>query len=389
MARPKTDFDKFTVAYFEYRQMLERNDVDEYSKNYDSFYEKIRDLDCYDFRLFYFKSHFMYKKLQKIDVAKELIDKSITAFLSAKNSTTNEENSIYIYVTCENHRSFPIKENKYEIPSKMYALAGELYSIKQQDAIALDFYKRSNYYKTLLYNEIEKEEYISLYTFRRFNEFSLSDLINNEITVCSSKKMNDPFDSIVNLWGCKEILKNNCTEQQHIDNLSKSLEYFRIRSFCNGVNEKNLEKIIMWSHYADEHRGFCIKYKLSKHFIKQERNDSFEHMFLKPIVYKREKVDISGMKSLNTDLAFATKNCSWIEEDEIRLIVYNPNKEEDFYGIPLDEGSSIEAIYFGCRCSPNTIKTIKNIFSNTGLHPKFFMMYSEYNDVYQLCWREI
>ena len=241
----------------------------------------------------------------------------------------------------------------------------------------------------MLKTDIEEEDYVYLYSFRRFNEYSLADLINNEITVSPSKNMNDPFDSIINLWGTKELLKKTCKEHKHIKNLSKSFDYFRIRSFCNGNTTRALKNILMWSHYADNHRGYCIKYKLSKHFIKQDENDSFEHMFLKPIIYRKDKVDISEMTTINTDLAFATKHRSWKYENEVRLIVYNPNKEDAFYGIPLDKDSCIEAIYFGCRCEQKTINTIKNLFSKSDTPPKFYQMKLDRTDVYHLKWKEV
>ena len=259
------------------------------------------------------------------------------------------------------------------------------------DAEALKYYQRANYYKLFLKTEIENRNYVYLYSFRRFNEYSLSDLINNEISVSPSKNMNDPFDSIINLWGSEEQLKETCKEHKHIKNLSRSFDYFRIRSFCNGETEEALGNLLMWSHYADEHRGYCVKYKLSKHFIKQDENDSFEHMFLKPIIYRKdeEKVDISELTTINTDLAFATKHESWGYENEVRLIVYNPNKEDAFYGIPLDKDSCIEAIYFGCRCEQKTINTIKNLFSKSDTPPKFYQMKLDRTDVYHLKWKEV
>ena len=75
--------------------------------------------------------------------------------------------------------------------------------------------------------------------------------------------------------GLKENLKKLCKEQKHIKPYSKSFDYFRIRSFC--INEdKTIGNVVMWSHYAGEHTGFCIKYKLSKHFMCQEENDNNE-----------------------------------------------------------------------------------------------------------------
>ena len=377
------DFQKSAIALSDFQLDIE----DE--KQMESLYEKIKDLDCYDFIIFYLKAHHCYKKLGNPEEAKAYIDKSIEAIPLIKEDIFSiVKDSRIIYVPLGNSISVPVAEVSNKLMSNIYILAGEIYSILELDNEALKYYKRALYYKTLLRTDMEKEDYVYLYSFRSFNVFSLSDLINNEITVSPSKKMNDPFDSVINLWGSEEQLKVTCKEHKHIKNLSRSFDYFRIRSFCNGETEEALENLLMWSHYADEHRGYCVKYKLSKHFIKQEENDSFEHMFLKPIIYRKdeEKVDISGMTSINTDLAFATKHESWKYEKEVRLIVYNPNKEESFYGIPLDKDSCIEAIYFGCKCEPKTINTIKNLFSKADIPPKFFQVYSESKDVYQLKW---
>ena len=377
------DFQKFAIALSDFQLDIEGE------KQMESLYEKIKDLDCYDFRIFYLKAHHCYKKLGNPEEAKEYIEKSIEAIPLIKEDIFSiVENSRFIYVPLGNNRFVPVAGVSNKQICNIYSLAGEIYSILELDNEALEYYKRALYYKTLLKTNMKQKNYVHLYSFRRFNDYSKDDLINNKITVSPSKKMNDPFDSIINLWGSEEQLKETCKEHKHIKNLSRSFDYFRIRSFCNGETEETLGNLLMWSHYADEHRGYCVKYKLSKQFIKQDENDSFEHMFLKPIIYRKdeEKVDISELTTINTDLAFATKHRSWKYENEVRLIVYNPNKEESFYGIPLDKDSCIEAIYFGCKCKPGTINTIKNLFSKADIPPKFFKVYSESKDVYQLKW---
>ena len=383
--KQNSDFEKFARALYNFLKATESDD---------SFYGDIMDLVCYDFRFFYFKAHYLYKKLGKVGETKMYVDKAIEASTKIKNVVNNAkdilcENSVFIFAPLGNEKHGQIQIDNREVLGKIYSLAGEIYSILELDNEALEYYKRALYYKTLLKTDIEEEDYVYLYSFRRFNKYSLADLINNEITVSPSKNMNDPFDSIINLWGTKELLKKTCKEHKHIKNLSKSFDYFRIRSFCNGNTTRALKNILMWSHYADNHRGYCIKYKLSKYFIKQDENDSFEHMFLKPIIYRKDKVDISEMTTINTDLAFATKHRSWKYENEVRLIVYNPNKEDAFYGIPLDKDSCIEAIYFGCRCEQKTINTIKNLFSKSDTPPKFYQMKLDRTDVYHLKWKEV
>ena len=110
---------------------------------------------------------------------------------------------------------------------------------------------------------------------------------------------------------------------------------------------------------------------------------------MKRIKYTNEKTSIAT-NSIDTNLAFATKSKEWKYENEVRLIVYNPNKTEQFYGIDLDNESKIEAIFFGYRCSEIVINTIKNIFINKNTKiPKFYKMILNENDVYNLKYKAI
>ena len=60
------DFWEFRKALSEYLEEIQSKEVYALSQSYDCFYEKIKDLDCYDFRFFYFKAHYLYKKLGKV-----------------------------------------------------------------------------------------------------------------------------------------------------------------------------------------------------------------------------------------------------------------------------------------------------------------------------------
>lgn len=196
--------------------------------------------------------------------------------------------------------------------------------------------------------------------------------------------MNDPFDSLINIWGDEKHLQKTCNEPLHIKPLHTALSFYRIRCFCIGRGNKPVKNILMWSHYADEHKGFCIKYRLSNHFYKEAETNENRHMYLKKINYENVKFDLS-VKSINSDLAFATKKKDWKYENETRLIVYDMNAQTSHYGISLDANSKIEAIYFGYLCSQSTIKTIKNIFAERGAKlPKFYKMALNPNDVYNL-----
>lgn len=113
--------------------------------------------------------------------------------------------------------------------SNAYAFAGMLYANLGDKELALKYYKGHHYMDVQW--EVSPEDImgVRLFSFRRFSQHSLSDLINNEITVCRPQKMNDPFDSIFTLW--VEHYAEFCKEKNHVDPFTNSFDYFRIRSF--------------------------------------------------------------------------------------------------------------------------------------------------------------
>lgn len=268
----------------------------------------------------------------------------------------------------------------------MYFKAGEWLAIAGDTESSLHNYKLYQYYNSFINIKIESS--VRFYSFRKFKEHTLSDLINNEITVCRSTAMNDPVDSLINLWAQEDNLKLLCDDMKHIATLVKSFDYYRIRSFCHDEIMPPVYNPLMWAHYADEHKGFCIKYRLSEHFVKQEEMPEGMHMYIRKIDYAKdsEVIDIRR-RQIDTKFAFATKSIDWEYEDEARLIVYDPNNTKDFLGIKLDKDSSVEAIFFGYRCPKSTIKTIMNIFRNKLV--KFYKMKVKPSDVYHFRCDEI
>lgn len=281
----------------------------------------------------------------------------------------------------------------HTVLAEMYFTAGELFAVANDMESSLKYYKLYQYHNSFINQKLNNK--IRFFSFRKFNEYSISDLINNEVTVSRSTAMNDPVDSIINLWAQDENLKELCKDKKHIAPLVKSFDYYRIRSFCKGKGNSPVRNVLMWSHYADEHRGYCIKYRFSEHFIKQEENTEHKNMYITQIHYanKNERIDIRERR-ISTQLAYATKSKPWKYEDEVRLIVYDPNNTQDFLGIELDDDSSIEAIFFGCRCPKSTIKTIQNIIKNRPAKfenklVKFYKMKVNPLDVYHFTYEEM
>jgi hypothetical protein len=107
-----------------------------------------------------------------------------------------------------------------------------------------------------------------IYKYLSFNENSLAIFINCELFFAKAESFNDPFDTQLNLY---EALKAFIQEYEYA--LPEPDEESAIREICsNAAAELNrtgilsLSKIdteiLMWSHYADHHKGFCLGFSL-------------------------------------------------------------------------------------------------------------------------------
>lgn len=386
MSTENSDFQKFALAVGKYFSQSKECSYDKCKKLFLTLQSEIKELSCEDFRIFYFRA-FYQSSIDLLEEAKINIDKSIKLLSSIKDVIDfNIENGKMLFRPYSNDAYVPVYEMNYNnsLVGNIYSLAGEIYAKIGEETESLNFYKKAQYHNSFVKSDFDNNNFVHVFSFRKYNQFTLADLVNNEITVSPSTCMNDPFDSLINLWADKDKLNQTCTELLHIKPFHDSFKFYRIRSFCIGGGNKPVKNILMWSHYADEHKGFCVKYRLSKHFIKQEENEGNQHMYMKKITYKDLKFNLYS-KSINSNIAFATKKKDWKYENEARLIVYNIEEKDSHYGIHLDNDSKIEAIYFGYLCPKSTIKTIQNIFKMQGIKlPKFYIMVLNPKDVYNL-----
>lgn len=380
------DFDVFVNSLSVYITNSQGVDQATRHKLYVSFIDQILQLSCDDFRLYYHKAYYLNQQGDVLK-SKENIDKAMamSRFIKENEFMESVENGQCLNIRLANGLIYnvPLGTKEQQL-AELYICAGEIYAKCSLYEESLSFYQKAQYYMSFLKSDFENVNCVSLYSFRRFNEYSLADLVNNQITVCPSWEMNDPFDSIINLWADASHLRKTCQDEKHIRAYAESFRYYRIRSFAYGEESDVLGNSLMWSHYAGEHHGFCVKYNLSSRFIKQEPNDKYEHMYLKKINYSSSIVNIDT-PSIDSNLAFATKSQEWSYENEVRLILYNPNVKSLFYGIDLDSCSYIDSIFFGYKCDRQNMNTIKNIFMGKRMTcPKFYKMKINRNDIYKM-----
>lgn len=137
----------------------------------------------------------------------------------------------------------------------------------------------------------------SFWKFRAIDANSLKMLINKQLWFSHPSRFNDPFDTQISLADyLKEIegtiaLKHNKdfsrVAKQYMHRHERYLETRLL--YC--VNQQKpdfnpFEEVLMWSHYAAEHKGICIG--ISMHSVKPKLPTSANFVTEKEVTYGAE-----------------------------------------------------------------------------------------------------
>lgn len=267
---------------------------------------------------------------------------------------------------------------------------GELGDFKQSLRYYENFQCLKMQLKTNLFADSEPSETIKLYQFRRFTNYTLANLLNKEITLSRPNQMNDIVDSLVFAWLESPRFGATAKYKGHLTPYKESFRDYRIASFCSdnpGKNQYAIMNTLMWSHYADEHRGFCVEYEFHRDDYRKDNFKELTASRLFKIKYRNlaEPINLTEQNSsplFTTQDAFITKSQDWSYENEFRLLQYNPKQGALREQYKLSDNTEIVAIYFGHRCPDADVQIMKRLFEKTEV--RFYKMEIDYADVYHL-----
>ena len=138
--------------------------------------------------------------------------------------------------------------------------------------------------------------------------------------------------------------------------------------------------MLMWSHYADSHRGYCVKYRLPQEFF-NTANENGLVLFLAPVSYESAIMDV--LKSnLSVQEGLFSKHKCWEYEHEMRLIYFDKDKTPDSYHKESMLDGMITDVYFGVRCEDCYKRRI--IEALKGRTVKYHQMEIDPKDLYRL-----
>lgn len=176
------------------------------------------------------------------------------------------------------------------------------------------------------------------YRLGRYDEcgkcWDVDNLVNDKVRMSLPESFNDPYDSLFSISVRGTELERALLEHMVLSPIRKSM---RVCCFSETV-----ESMLMWTHYANEHKGFAIEYK--PNLI------SSIALQLWPVYYREKFFDVSAYRSRLKSNLFPLlpalhKALDWKYEKEWRLIV--PGGDGDSLRMPRPE-----AIYLGSKvCS--------------------------------------
>lgn len=238
-----------------------------------------------------------------------------------------------------------------------------------------------------------------LFKYQSFNTISLSNLSNRQVYFCNPLEFNDPYDCALDITfkdlseedykkflqdyfskkaGTEitpEIIKIIFESESNIEayktnvdeGLNRALKelkenYLSSRGIVSLSANKN--DIIMWGHYSDGHKGFCLEFDTSF--------KPFESA--KKVTYSDNIPELDASKILILDEAnpnhivkpLTTKFIHWIYENEYRLIHLDHSLEYNY------KPEALTAVYFGIKMDKVTEDIIAMILKERYPHVKMY-----------------
>ena len=213
---------------------------------------------------------------------------------------------------------------------------------------------------------------LEVFKYSPINKNLIDSLVKGYIYCADVKKLNDPLDCRVDLAAAirRAISKSEGKAKENLQRLLASSEF--LESTVKKVSEVGvcsfslkLLKPMMWSHYADEHKGICLLYRFPESFINYDQNKIIgtstliygDNVFTDSLLEAAEGLsEIEAWEIFQAIVVpiLTAKGQDWSVEDESRII-----RE---YSGPLEiDRKYLTQICFGFATPERDKELIRNI----------------------------
>jgi hypothetical protein len=156
----------------------------------------------------------------------------------------------------------------------------------------------------------------------------------------------------------------------------------RIQKFGVQCFSELVDSPLMWSHYADVHKGFCIEYEYHPLDLAFSKKSEFA---MSPAIYtsQLQEFHLNEVLFSPKEVAhklFATKSQHWSYEKEQRLIYFpcTATVKECGQKVDLPQGLKVNSIILGINTDPETKETLRDVASE--INVEFAQMQMNYKN---------
>lgn len=172
------------------------------------------------------------------------------------------------------------------------------------------------------------------FKYQPINKYSLLNLENNQLWASHPSEFNDPFEFKFTQIG-KNLTKNE------IDQFIHDIDKFKV--VCLSQDPAN---ILMWSHYADFHKGMCLGFYHETLTYAVNYSDEFPR-----IDFKNNDPKLKGLQMYRV---IHSKSKQWEYEKERRITLTPGTRSEQTYP------GELFLIIFGLRTPIEDIRKVRS-----------------------------
>lgn len=204
--------------------------------------------------------------------------------------------------------------------------------------------------------------------FRKIDKRLIESLERSQIYFARPEELDDPFDCNVNIekslkrailqssGSAREILENILNNNEMTKLFNQVQQEIKGYGIFSGSHKPALESSLMWSHYADNHRGVCLIYAIPvgpNEFLKKNQIIAIQNViygfnqlteWFKKLPFNKEIHNCAFEDMIKKYLKI--KKTDWKYQDEVRMIRKSS-------GIVSIDKSYLQCVCFGLRASEN------------------------------------
>lgn len=219
------------------------------------------------------------------------------------------------------------------------------------------------------------------FKYRSVNKNLIDSIVNGSLYFSLPTNLNDPFDCQVDIRKSVDYSKSKVCGIRHdilnkISQLDGFIDDIHLKMKQVGVCSFSLalEEPLLWSHYADEHRGICLMYEFPEDFLLDRKNEivgvseiiydenPLSDWLLEVIPDQLDQIRDDFYENFTTELlkrVLIIKATAWDYEKECRII----REKAGSFQFPKE---FLKQICFGMRVSESDKKLIMKIAESSG-----------------------